>query len=506
MHLRAPSDPEVGVTLTVEFPATYPKSLPLLRIEGLESLRQSTKDELRGFISTKPKSLLGEEMIFELATTIQDILEDAAQARAHAAGTAMSSLEEERNVREAAANQVAKKHLEEELRKKEAETAEEERVLEQLVDQEVKRRQERARLARRKSSTLGNEQTGERDIDYPSDIVAFDQPIWLKDDRGRSVAFRTVYGKTQISKASGHDTYVVKPVVSDDAFDAPLLILREVVLEPTTLSEVAFRQRLRQSEDKLEALKKLRHPNIVDFLGFKISRSLDDHGTSATWSVTTLLEYANKGSLSEFLDIVDTAGVTNVRGWMIQLLEALDYFHRHGIVHEDIQCRNVMLFRPSSGKTFVKLSGGFQNNLPGDAQGLRVASSVSPSWHAPELAHDVAQTTVKTDVWDLGVVFLQMAFGKDILKKYTSPIALIAAHDVSDSLEVMTRQLFRTDPKKRPTPFDLLPSEFLRDDSPLAGNISTVNSQISAKPSRARHDSSNMLKPLSRYANDFVAW
>jgi eukaryotic translation initiation factor 2-alpha kinase 4 len=502
LHLKAPSNPAVSVKLSVKLPSTYPKTVPILSLSGLDGLRPKTRDEVRSFVTTQPKSLLGSEMIFELGSTIQDMMEDDALARAEAAENAMPSLEEERMVREAAANQVAKEQQEQMLRKMEADAAEEERVLGQLVEEEVKRRQEMIRLARRKSSAQGNEKAAEKDTNL-SDIVAFDQPIAFKDDESRLASFRAVYGKTLISKSSFSEVSIVKPIVSGDGINAPLLVLKEIILEQGKMNDGRFRDRLRSSEERLEALKNLRHPNIVDFVSFKIYRGLDDE-VSGPWNVAILLEFANKGSLFEFLDIAESVGVANVRSWMIQLLEALNYYHRHGIVHENIHCGNVMLFRPKSSSTIVKLSDGFHRTLPCPPRDAKFTTSTSPSWHAPELARDSTKRTVKTDVWDLGIVFLQMAFGKDVLRRYASPNALIGARELSDSLEIILRQLFRVDPKKRPSAFDLLPSEFLRDDAPFLVSSSISNSVMSARPSRVRHDSANVFNSLSRYANDFV--
>ena len=39
LRLKAPSNEEVQVVLTVELPATYPKTLPVLKISGLENLK-----------------------------------------------------------------------------------------------------------------------------------------------------------------------------------------------------------------------------------------------------------------------------------------------------------------------------------------------------------------------------------------------------------------------------------------------------------------------------------
>jgi translation initiation factor 2-alpha kinase 4 len=104
-----------------------------------------------------------------------------------------------------------------------------------------------------------------------------------------------------------------------------------------------------------------------------------------------------------------------------------------------------------------------------------------------------------------------MAFGLSVLEKYTSPDALIESVELSDSLFEFLRKIFRPDPKKRCSAFDILPCEFLRNDDPLLVEFSMrpANSQISssaslAPPTRIRHDSITMASGNSRYASDFV--
>jgi translation initiation factor 2-alpha kinase 4 len=260
---------------------------------------------------------------------------------------------------------------------------------------------------------------------------------------------------------------------------------------------------MRASEDKLEALKRLRHPNLVDFIGFKIYRPLDSFDAQdSTWRVYLLLEYANKGSLSEFLDIVGSVSVEIIRGWMIQLLEALEFYHRSGFVHGDIHSGRILLFRNPQGGAIVKLQGSIEDALPDTENSKRaLAISKSPFWMPPELTQESTPPTMKTDVWDMGIVFLQMAFGKDVLQRYTSANALMGTLGLSAPLQDLLHEFFRPDPKKRPTAFQLQPFEFFRVDTPLIARTSTSNSV--SLPRRPRLDSSGGLPAFSRYNQDF---
>lgn len=59
------------------------------------------------------------------------------------------------------------------------------------------------------------------------------------------------------------------------------------------------------------------------------------HRNDSSWTVSILSEYAEKGSLEEFLDIVENMNVNKVRSWTIELLDALRFLHEeNGIIHE----------------------------------------------------------------------------------------------------------------------------------------------------------------------------
>ncbi|KAK2787365.1 hypothetical protein FQN52_007269 [Onygenales sp. PD_12] len=502
LRLRASSNPDVRVDLLVSLPATYPKTVPNLTVEGLDDLRRGAKSRIQDVIETKPKALLGSEMIYELAVSIQDILEDAALAQAE--DKDIPSLEEERIVQEAAAIQQAEEEKQKELRKQEEATAEEERALQILLEGKIKQRQRAKELVSRRKSKTVFEDTGLLEsTEDGSGTITFDSPLVMNDYEERPITFRSVFGKALISTARHKETFTVRPLVPGNGSHAPLLVLKELFIQEKESGGPNSRQEIRSSEEKLEILSRLKHPNLVDFIGFKIYRPLDP-GSSlpSTWHIYTLFEYANKGSLSELLDIVGSVAAETVRSWMIQLLDALEYYHRNGVIHGNIHCGRVLLFRNQSSTTVVKLLSSVEEALPVPSGAKRsLASSQSPFWLPPELTQDGAHPTTKTDVWDLGIVFLQMGFGKDTMQRYTSAHALMNALDLSPSLEEMLGEIFKPDPKKRPTVFQIQPFEFFRVGAPLIEP--SVESHSVPVHRRSRVDSQGLLPSFSRYAQDF---
>ncbi|KAJ5752060.1 Serine/threonine-protein kinase GCN2 [Penicillium odoratum] len=501
LHLRASSNPDICLVLLVELPATYPKSVPILSLENLDDFRDGARSRIQEIIRERPATLLGSEMIYELAVSIQDILEDVAQALEQ--NKDLPSLEEERMEQKAAAIQRAELEKQEELRQQEAASAAEENALQAMLQDKIRQR-DRERVLRRKSRTTGADSNKVDDLmENAPGAIFFDPPLVVNDTDDKPLLFRAVHGKTLLQSQHAKKTFTVRPVVSEGRCHVPLIVLKEIFLDEKSSHASSFRERMRTSEDKLESLKRLRHPNVVDFVGFKITRPISDFSSpDDSWTVYTLFEYANKGSLSELLDIVGTVAVDTLRGWMIQLLEALEFYRRSGFVHGTIHCGRVMIFRKGPGDTTVKLQSSVEEALPDSSVTKRTLNaSKSPLWIPPELTQEGALPTMKTDVWDLGIVLLQMAFGKDVLLRYTSANQLMTSLGLSPPLQDLLREFFRPDPKKRATAFQLLPSEFFRVDAPLTMRDSD-SSSVSLQR-RPRLDSFGTLPTFSRYHHDF---
>jgi translation initiation factor 2-alpha kinase 4 len=512
------SDEELSVTLHVVFVATYPKSPPLLSLKDDDDLRDGTKYKLQKTIETKPKEMAAkeQEMIMEIVDALQEILEDAAKAKA--AGKELPSLEEERATHEIAAARMAKEQEQEEERKRQDETREEERILSTMVQDELNRQRAKVKEAKKKSKppAASKELFIDEEIEEPRERLIFDQPLTLMDEDNNPRLFQAVTDKVRIRRGPVSDCYTVRPILKGS--HSVLVALKQTDLRCQGIENAQFKAQLRNLESTLEAVKKTKHRNILEILGFKVQKNMENNDVSdSTWTVSILSEYANKGSLEELLDIAGGLGVERVRAWTIELLDALRYLHDRGIVHQDLIASNILLVRSPSGDITAKLSdAGFQHQLyglkdVGAVNTLTVAKSAY--WLPPENANATnPQFTQKTDIWDFGIVFLQMIFGLGVLQKYASPDRVTEALNLSESLGEIVHKFFKTDPKKRPRAFELSSSEFLATDAPIMADDSvmlmsrfgSMTSVMPTTPGRPRHDSMNASVPFSRFKEDFT--
>jgi translation initiation factor 2-alpha kinase 4 len=492
----------------------------LLHVKDDDGLRDATKFKIQKIIETKPKELLGgdQPIIMDIVNACQDVLEDAAEAKA--AGRELPSLEEERAIHEAAAAKLAEQLKKEEERQKQLEDEESQRMLGSLVQDELRRQKARTKETKLKNKMPTASPIANKKANLLSVIesLEFDQPISLDiEGSDEPVIFQSVSNKVLIRRGPVSKAFTVRPDVGNE--EAPLLVLKQTDLDTKPTDHILFKKQLQALETELDALKKIRHQNILDLLDFKVHKTIlqGGHESDSSWTVSVLTEFAEKGSLEEFLDIAGSLGVNKVRSWTIELLDGLRYLHEHGILHEDVNAGNVLLVRESSGEVRPKLAdAGYQRKLHSLVSKKQPTDTVSVAksayWLPPEIANMDQPYSQKTDVWDFGIMFLQMIFGLTVIQKYSSPMSLADSLTLSESLNEFVHKLFKADPKKRPRAFELSSSEFLATDAPVldedssapASRFGSITSLMIPTPRRQRHDSMNNSGVFSRYKEDFV--
>lgn len=514
LKLKAFSDESTFVVLSAKLTATYPKSAPVLQIEGLDKLQVPARKRVLDIVKTRPLEMAGEVMIHAIAADIQDALEDAVQSREQGV---LPSLEDERMNQEAAAFEQAKEAEEDEAKRVQAAQAEEDRMLQQMVQDEVDRRE-----AKRRNRSA---QTQARSSPHPSadddHAIDFEQDIALSPGAD-STPFSSVTLISPISSKGQTGVFVAQPKFSrGSAISQALLAVRRLNLK-IVHGDITSKNHLLALEEELEALRILRQPNIVNVYAFKVEKmESKDGGLDQDWNVSILTDLGNRGSLAELLEDGQTVPPARAKQWSLDLLEALDYYHRHGIVHKRIHSANVLLFRSNTGVTAPKLAdAAYQDRLlrlQGRASTLEKGKKLA-AWLAPECSEDDSSFTRRTDVWDFGVLLTQMLFGTAVTRKYNGPMSMLESLDLSDPLSDILRRVFSKEPKNRPSAFELIPSEFFRSDLPIivAEHSTSRQKQPSsmgfsgdfkspiARRSRQNSSSVGEAPSSSRYANDFT--
>lgn len=158
---------------------------------------------------------------------------------------------------------------------------------------------------------------------------------------------------------------------------------------------------------------KLPHRNIVAV--YDIVKSDD-----ATYIA---MEYLEGGTLSqkmkEGLSLAEAISV------VVQIAQALQYAHEHGVVHRDLKPANIM-FRDASTPVLTDFGIAKQQ----DAQATRLTQTGmlvgTPTYMSPEQIN-AAEVDGRSDLYSLGVLFYEMLAGEPPFVADT-PIAVLMAH------------------------------------------------------------------------------
>lgn len=488
IRLRAATDTSLFVLLSATFLATYPKTAPRLVLDDSDDLKPLYLVKMRKVLADKSRAMLGEVMIYEITSTLQEILEDAAADKR--SDNALPSLEAERAGREAAATVEALKKEEAIVKREQREKDEENRMLQRLLDEELRRRGEKRKKHRR---TLPAADAGVSTADY----IEFNHDVSWRSGAGKDTTFGSVEVIMKLGEGPVTTAHMVRPSLSGSSTNG-VLVVKKVVLSLLSMKKMVL-----EVEDELEMLKTLQHNNVIGVLDFRLWN--EPNG----WHLDVLTEYGNKTSLNDMLLMVDIFPVQKARAIFIEILHALDFYHKRGILHNRVHCGNIFLCQSDATNLTVKVSDAcYQHTL--HQMMLQVdkgateqpMNQASTNWQPPELIADIPSArSRKSDMWDAGVVLVMILFGLDLPRRVSSPIAL---KDLSDALTSLTSLLLHDDPRKRPNAFDTLPHEFLRTDAP-ATRPSLPESRISESSNRMpmiRRESSML--PVSRFASDWV--
>jgi tetratricopeptide (TPR) repeat protein len=154
-------------------------------------------------------------------------------------------------------------------------------------------------------------------------------------------------------------------------------------------------ERVKQFIAEIRALKRMKHHHIVEFVGSY---------TDPKYMGLIMSPIADM-DLSTYLARADTASHQELRTFFGCLARALEFLHEQSIRHKDIKPSNILVYRGKVLYTDFGLAFDFT-----DKDGSTTASIVNGmtvKYCAPEVANYEPRNT-SSDVWSLGVVFLEM--------------------------------------------------------------------------------------------------
>ena len=166
-------------------------------------------------------------------------------------------------------------------------------------------------------------------------------------------------------------------------------------------------ERLRRFQNEARAASTLNHPNVATI-----------YEIGETENITFIaMEYIEGLTLDQKISgrTLTTAEIVNIA---IQVADALDDAHSHGVVHRDIKTSNIMMTRRDQVKVLdfglAKVSSAISSDLSDQPTAVKTAPGLvmgTVQYMSPEQAVGQA-IDARSDVWSFGVVLYEMTTGR----------------------------------------------------------------------------------------------
>jgi eukaryotic-like serine/threonine-protein kinase len=224
-----------------------------------------------------------------------------------------------------------------------------------------------------------------------------------------------------------------------------------------TLNEYGVAAEITRERFRIEAKASagLSHPNLVTIFDYGL---IDDH------IPYLVMEFLDGVSLAELLDQPQNIEIADIIDIFVQVSDALQAVHSHGVVHRDMKPSNIMLIRKSNDSYTVKLVDfGIAKIVEGSSQALTNTGECigSPLYMSPEQCRSTG-VDYRTDLYSLGCT-MYTAFTREPPFRGNSALETMMQH-VSTNPRVeplkenkvpkkvinLILQLLEKDPAKRP--------------------------------------------------------
>ncbi|KAJ1692581.1 hypothetical protein LUZ63_009279 [Rhynchospora breviuscula] len=202
---------------------------------------------------------------------------------------------------------------------------------------------------------------------------------------------------------------------------------------------------LREFRQEVYILRKVRHKNVVQFIG----------ACTKPPSLCIVTEFMSGGSLYEHLHkhkaVIKLPSLIRIA---LDIAKGMDYLHQHNIIHRDLKTANILI----DEKETVKIAD-FGVARVKSSSGIMTAETGTYRWMAPEVIEH-KQYDQKADVFSFGVVLWELLTQK-VPYEYLTPLQAaigvvqkglrpVIPKGTNPKLTELMEKCWRQDPVKRP--------------------------------------------------------
>ncbi|XP_041092061.1 NUAK family SNF1-like kinase 2 [Polyodon spathula] len=194
---------------------------------------------------------------------------------------------------------------------------------------------------------------------------------------------------------------------------------RVVAIKSIRKEKIKDEQDLIHIRREIEIMSSLSHPHIIT-----INEVFENKH-----KIVIVMEYASKGDLYDYICEKQRLSEQEARHFFRQIVSAVHYCHRNGIVHRDLKLENILLDGNGNIKTSVGQVNCFGlSNLYHRDEYLQTFCG-SPLYASPEIVTGQPYRGPEVDSWSLGVLLYTLVHGampfdghdyKNLVKQITS--------------------------------------------------------------------------------------
>ncbi|XP_023666085.2 NUAK family SNF1-like kinase 1 [Paramormyrops kingsleyae] len=171
---------------------------------------------------------------------------------------------------------------------------------------------------------------------------------------------------------------------------------REVAIKSIRKEKIKDEQDMVHIRREIEIMSSLRHPHIITI--YEVFENRD--------KIVIVMEYASKGELYDYLNERHRLTERETRHFFRQIVSAVHYCHKNGIVHRDLKLENVLLDENFN----IKIADFGLSNLYHKDKLLQTFCG-SPLYASPEIINGRPYRGPEVDSWALGVLLYTLIYG-----------------------------------------------------------------------------------------------
>lgn len=208
---------------------------------------------------------------------------------------------------------------------------------------------------------------------------------------------------------------------------------------------VAVKKVREPRETDIKHLRKLNHPNVVQFKGV----------CTQAPCYCIIMEFCPYGPLYDILRAGEPVPPPRLVSWSKQIAAGMAYLHNHKIIHRDLKSPNVLIGRGE----VVKISD-FGTSREWNEISTRMSFAGTVAWMAPEIIRN-EPCSEKVDIWSYGVVLWELLSGEIPYKDVDSSAIIWGVGNNSlhlpipsscpEGYRLLVKQCWSAKPRNRPS-------------------------------------------------------